>query len=217
MAMTVDTDGKFLLRETATSQNFSKELNTAGKYVDRNIKIDVTAPDGAISADVSVTSGSASMGATGFTQSDVATDYYVSLSTTSGSATGKANVSTSGWVDSGDEKTSGAKSVSVTGNGSKVYIPKATISGTVTGLVAPSVEVSGTPTGFTPSGSATDYYVTVNGAGSDGEVKASASVSGTGMVNASDVSVSGASSITPTVTGSGTKIYIPAGDYSATL
>ena len=45
MAMTVDTDGKFLLRETATSQNFSKELNTAGKYVDRNIKIDVTAPD----------------------------------------------------------------------------------------------------------------------------------------------------------------------------
>ena len=217
MAMTVDTDGKFLLRETATSQNFSKELNTAGKYVDRNIKIDVTAPDGAISADVSVTSGSASMGATGFTQSDVATDYYVSLSTTSGSATGKANVSTSGWVDSGDEKTSGAQSVSVTGNGSKVYIPKATISGTVTGLVAPSVEVSGTPTGFTPSSSATDYYVTVNGAGSNGEVKASASVSGTGMVNASDTSISGASSIAPTVTGSGTKIYIPAGDYSATV
>ena len=37
------------------------------------------------------------------------------------------------------------------------------------------------------------------------------------MVNASDTSISGASSITPTVTGSGTKIYIPAGDYSATV
>lgn len=217
MAMTVDTDGKFLLKETSTTQEYTKELSTAGKYVDRNIKIDVSAQDGTLVADVNVTSGSASMGATGFTKSDDVTDYYVSLSTTSGSATGKATVSTEGWVNSTNNKSSGAKSVSVTGNGDKLYIPKAVITGATSDLTPPSVAVNGTVTGFTAATKATDYYVTVSGTGTKGSVKAKATVNQTGMVSASDSSTSEALDIAPSVSGSGAKVYIPAGDFSASV
>lgn len=215
MTMTVDTDGKFLLQETSSTKKYTKELNTAGKYVDRNIKIDVSAQDGVLSADVDVTSGSASMGATGFTQSTEATDFYVSLNTTSGSASGKAKVTTAGWIDSTDEKNSGAKAVSVSGDGSKLYIPVATVSGIVTDLTAPSVSVSGVTTGFTASSTTTDYYVSVNGSGTNGSVKAKVSVDATGMVNASSESASTATTITPTISGSGAKVYIPAGALDA--
>lgn len=217
MAMIVE-DGKFVLRETSTTQQYEKELATAGKYVDRNIKIDVSAQDGALSADVSVSSGSASMGASGFTKSADATDYYVSLTTTSGYATGKASVATEGWVDSTDNKSSGAKSVSVTGNGTKLYIPSATISGAVADLISPSVDVSGSATGFTASETETSYYVTVQGAGTDGSVKAKASTgSASGMVSGNSSVISDATAVPPTINGSGTKVYIPAGGYTATV
>ena len=225
MAMTVDTDGKFLLQETSSTKEYTKELNTAGKYVDRNIKIDVTAKGGALSADVNVSGGSASMTATGFTADagEDDTGYSVSLTTVNGSATGKANVATAGWVDSADNKTSGAKSVPVSGNGTVIKIPKATLSGSTSDYTAPEVTVGITSSGITtiskPSTGTegTDFFsVTATGIGTNGSVKAKATVNKTGMVGASDVVTSNAIAITPSISGSGSKVYIPKATTSTT-
>jgi len=66
------------------------------------------------------------------------------------------------------------------------------------------------------SSSATSYYVTVTGTGTDGSVKGKATAgSTTGIVAANATNTSSASTITPTITGSGGKVYIKAAAITA--
>ena len=77
--------------------------------------------NGAYSASVSTSAGSASMSATGVSTTTSATNYYITLSTSAGSATGKATIGTAGWINTGSSSSSPA-SVSVNGNGTKLYL-----------------------------------------------------------------------------------------------
>ena len=76
--------------------------------------------NGAYSASVSTTAGSASMSASGVSTTS-SSNCYITLSTTAGSATGKATVGTAGWVATGSTSSS-ATSVSVSGDGTKLYL-----------------------------------------------------------------------------------------------
>lgn len=76
--------------------------------------------NGAYSASVSTTVGSASMAATGVSTTS-SSNCYITLSTTAGSATGTATVGTAGWVNKGSTSSS-PTSVSVNGDGTKLYL-----------------------------------------------------------------------------------------------
>lgn len=76
--------------------------------------------NGAYSASVSTTAGSASMSATGVSTA-TSSNCYITLSTSAGSATGTATVGTAGWVNKGSTSSS-QTSVSVSGNGTKLYL-----------------------------------------------------------------------------------------------
>lgn len=76
--------------------------------------------NGAYSASVSTTAGSASMSAAGVS-TVTSSNCYITLSTKAGSATGKATVGTAGWVATGSTSSS-ATSVSVNGDGTKLYL-----------------------------------------------------------------------------------------------
>ena len=78
-----------------------------------------TMPDGAYSASVSATNGSASMSATGVSTT-TSSNCYVTLSTTAGSAKGTATVGTGGYIAAGSKESS--TSVSVNGNGDRLYL-----------------------------------------------------------------------------------------------
>lgn len=77
-------------------------------------------PDGTYSASVSATNGSASMTATGVSAT-TSSNCYVTLSTTPGSAKGTATVGTGGYITAGSKESS-STSVSVSGNGTKLYL-----------------------------------------------------------------------------------------------
>ena len=79
-----------------------------------------TMPDGAYSASVSATNGSASMSATGVSTT-TSSNCYVTLSTTAGSAKGTATIGTGGYITAGSKESS-TTSVSVSGNGTKLYL-----------------------------------------------------------------------------------------------
>ena len=79
-----------------------------------------TMPDGTYSASVSATNGSASMTATGVSAT-TSSNCYVTLSTTPGSAKGTATVGTGGYITAGSKESS-PTSVSVNGNGTKLYL-----------------------------------------------------------------------------------------------
>ena len=79
-----------------------------------------TMPDGTYSASVSVTNGSASMTATGVSTT-TSSSCYVTLSTSAGSAKGTATVGTGGYITAGSKESS-PTSVSVNGNGTKLYL-----------------------------------------------------------------------------------------------
>lgn len=79
-----------------------------------------TMPDGTYSASVSVTNGSASMTATGVSTT-TSSSCYVTLSTSAGSAKGTATIGTGGYIAAGSKESS-ATSVSVNGNGTKLYL-----------------------------------------------------------------------------------------------
>lgn len=118
------------ISKAGSTSGSSVTLDTAGKFIDRDIVVEApsaSVADGQIAAEVSaITAGSASISTTTMATSSTATDYYVTLNTTAGSATAKAKVSTAGYVDTTDTVTSSASSVAVTGNGNKTYIKKAT-------------------------------------------------------------------------------------------
>lgn len=96
-------------------------------------KVTGTMPDGTYSASVSVTNGSASMTATGVSTT-TSSSCYVTLSTTAGSAKGTATIGTGGYITAGSKESS-ATSVSVNGNGTKLYLA---INYYYTSLEAPS-------------------------------------------------------------------------------
>ena len=92
-----------------------------------------TMPDGTYSASVSVTNGSASMTATGVSTT-TSSSCYVTLSTSAGSAKGTATVGTGGYITAGSKESS-PTSVSVNGNGDRLYLA---INYYYTSLEAPS-------------------------------------------------------------------------------
>lgn len=75
---------------------------------------------GDYSASVSVSNGSASMSATGVSTASTS-NCYITLSTSAGSATGTATIGTAGWVAAGSTSSS-PSSVSVSGNGDRLYL-----------------------------------------------------------------------------------------------
>ena len=83
-------------------------------------KVTGTMPDGTYSASVSVTNGSASMSATGVSTT-TSSNCYVTLSTAPGSAKGTATIGTGGYIAAGSKESS-STSVSVNGNGTKLYL-----------------------------------------------------------------------------------------------
>ena len=85
---------------------------------------------------------------------------------------------------------------------------------TVDSLTAPKVAITATPSGITTATSGS-YYITVTGTPTNGSVKAKATV--TEGYQTAGTKTSAASTITPTVTGSGTKVYIKAGGVSHNL
>ena len=96
-------------------------------------KVTGTMPDGTYSASVSTTNGSASMTATGVSTT-TSSSCYVTLSTSAGSAKGTATIGTGGYIAAGSKESS-ATSVSVNGNGTKLYLA---INYYYTSLEAPS-------------------------------------------------------------------------------
>ena len=130
---------------STTAQSSTGDNASQTKYIQK----------GVLAAAVSSnTAGSASMAATGFTASSSATSYYVTLSTSAGSVKAKASVGTEGYVKTETQETS-ATSVSVSGNGTKLYIPATSVSqGTTT--VSNTTATRGTATwgnGYLASGS----------------------------------------------------------------
>lgn len=85
---------------------------------------------------------------------------------------------------------------------------------TVDSLTAPKVAITATASGITTATSGS-YYITVTGTPTNGSVKAKATV--TEGYQTAGTKTSAASTITPTVTGSGTKVYIKAGSVSHSL
>ena len=127
---------------STTAKNATGTSSSQTKYIQK----------GVLSASVSSNSaGSASMAATGFTAASSATSYYVTLSTSAGSVKAKASVGTEGYVKSETNETA-ATSVSVSGNGNKLYIPA--------GGITPTISNSGLSTYF-DSGTSSDKNLTL--------------------------------------------------------
>ena len=171
-------------------------------------------PTAGVSASVSSnTSGSASMSATGFTAltGSTTSNYYVTLSTSAGSVKAKAIGTGTGIVTSSTSNETGATSVAVSGNETKLYIPEAGVSASVSSNTSGSASVAAT--GFTASGTATDYYITLST--SAGSVKAKAVGTGTGIITNTTSNETAATSVA--VSGNGTKLYIPTAGVSASV
>ena len=85
---------------------------------------------------------------------------------------------------------------------------------TVDSLTAPKVTITATTSGIKTAASG-EFYVTVNGSKTNGSVKAKATV--TEGYQTAGTKTSAASTITPTVTGDDTKVYIQKGGNTHTL
>lgn len=120
------------------------------------------------------------------------------------SITASLNAGTPGWFSSGSA------------NDAAVQVGKiaaATPSAEVSGLSSPAVAVSGAVTGMATVSSGS-YYVQVNTTVTNGSVKAKYKNTQAGYAPANTGTDTAATTITPDVTGSGTKIYIKPADIS---
>ena len=168
----------------------------------------------------SLTSKSNTISVTGMATSSSTTSYYIDASASAKAtrtAVTYANNYT-GLIDkaSGTEASAAATEANAeTINANRVYIKAASPSASVSSYTAPSVSVSGSASGFTASSSATSYYVTVNASASNGSVKAKYQNITAGYQPLEAGVESEATTITPTVSGSGNKVYIPAAGYTA--
>lgn len=150
--------------------------------------------------------------ATGFTAASTNTGYSVTASIT-GSVTPKYS-NNAGYIEAHTDTTGNAISSDKTAT---INIPKNNIVGSVVDLNVPSVAISGTPSGITTSSTATNFYVTVSGKATDGSVKGKATAgTTTGIVEKDSTNTSSASTITPSISGSGNNVYIKTGILSNT-
>lgn len=179
-----------VMSSTASGKTVTTKVTTGGWFA-KNATSSASVND-ASGFSLSITDKST----TNITVGTVSNGYYP----LSASLTGTFSASTAGWFSSG----SATDSSVVVGR-----VAAASVTPSVDSLTAPSVTVSGTANGFTASSSATSYYVTVSGSGTNGSVKAKETRTA-GYVK-EGYAISTASTITPTITGSGGKVYIPAG------
>ena len=127
MALNVQ-DNKFILPiDIAAAGKVTKELQTAGTYVDKNIKIEVNTPDGSLEVKKEgALSASVSVDANVYT-SDTETNYPITVKGDASITDVQVGVKNEGFVDSTDAVTiagSSAKQVSKT-----VYIKAGSLSG----------------------------------------------------------------------------------------
>ena len=130
MALNVQ-DNKFILPvDIAAAGKVTKELQTAGTYVDKNIKIEVTTPDGSLEVKKEgVLSASVSVDANVYT-SDTETKYPITVKGDASITDVQVGVATEGFVDKTDTVTingSSAEQASKT-----VYIKAGSLSGSGT-------------------------------------------------------------------------------------
>lgn len=141
--------------------------------------------------------------------------YFAKVSSKAQSSKNVSATITEGYIPAG---TYGSSSITL--NKSSDYylnIPTNSITGSVTELNAPSVSVSGTTTGISTSASSTNFYFTISATGTNGSVKGKATAGATtGIVAANSTNTSGATTITPSISGNGNKIYIKTGILSNT-
>lgn len=78
---------------------------------------------------------------------------------------------------------------------------------TVAVPTSPSVSITSAATGFTPSQTATSYYITITGTPSNGQIVAEAGISDVGWLDG--WYSSNQSPVSPSVSGSGAKVYLP--------
>ena len=138
------------------------------------------------------TNGSASMAATGFTPA-FSSSYYVTLYTSAGSVKGTASVGTEGYVKN-ETATGSDTSVSVIGNGDRLYIPTTSRSASAgfVELTSEAGSVSSTGTNITltessyePSGG---YYITSTGSGTVSGIGYGEVSTGTGFITSGTTS-----------------------------
>lgn len=144
--------------------------------------------------------------------------YYVAATATVADKTFAAaditkTINTAGYLGTYTQITASANLT--TNTSSTYYIPVAsnTITGSTVDLVAPSVAITtSTSSGLNISNSATSYYVEITGTPTNGSVKGKATAGSTiGIVAAGATHTQAtATTITPTITGSGSKVYLTA-------
>lgn len=156
---------------------------TEGTKTAAAASVDAKIAAGSLAASLkSNTDGSASMAAKGFNASEAVTPYEVDLTTVAGKVVPHAAVATEGYVR--DEISDGAEAtVAVTGNGTKLYIPEADVTASAIETKSAIVELSSEATVKTAASGS--YKVTVSGASTKGQAKASVATTGVGMVSAS--------------------------------
>ena len=189
--------GNIASKSSANVTHSGKTVTIPAGYYGSQVTHDIDT--GTVVASVSSnTSGSASVAATGFTASETATDYYVTLSTSAGSVKAQAAGGTAGYVTSSTTNETAATSVSVSGNGTKLYIPTGSASTPATTITATpviSVDASGLITASVSASKSVTPTVMEGyvASGSAGTVTASGS-------NTSQLTVKAATTYTPTTT-----------------
>ncbi len=130
MALNVQ-DNKFILPiDVAAAGKVTKELQTAGTYVDKNIKIEVNTPDGSLEVKkAGALSASVSVDANVYT-SDTETKYPLTVKGDAAISEIQVGVATEGFVDSTDTVTINGSSASQASK--TVYIKAGSLSGSGT-------------------------------------------------------------------------------------
>ena len=134
MALNVQ-DNKFILPiDVAAAGKATKELQTAGTYVDKNIKIEVNTPDGSLEVKKEGTlSASVSVDANVYT-SDTETNYPITVKGDATITDVQVGVKNEGFVDSTDAVTIAGSSAPQTSK--TVYIKAGSLSGSGTASAA---------------------------------------------------------------------------------
>lgn len=180
MALQVNDNNKFVLPIDVTAAGkVSKELQTAGTYVDKNIAIEVNVPDGALEVkQAGAVTATASINDNVYT-SDTETKYPITINADATVGLVQVGVKTEGFVDSTD--TVNVESSNAKTNSKTVYIKAGSLSGTGTASAeGGNGIVLGTKSTTAPE---SGFYVKASAAGG-------ASVATPGWVDADTPSVS---------------------------
>ena len=165
---------------------------------------------GFLSATATISNGSASITSTGFAAltGTNTSNYYITLTTSAGSATPTASVSKAGYVDSSSNKTGTAITVGVDGNNTKLYIPTATATASLESYTAPHITATVVTENIATTTTNTGYKISINTTYTAGQIYGKATIgSTTGMVAAGTSHTSGKQTITPSIDSD--EIFIP--------